>query len=240
MITEEQLGQVQNVIERLKNVTVVQDERRRYRKELMERLRLEREDAIKLKEEYETTIEASRLIATSSDNLVESTLNNITSVINKALVVLFPDDTLEVSIDPKMVGKYPNFVVTLSKNGKDSMQFKHSGTGLSQIVSFLFAVTLIDLRRGRKVFVMDELLSGMHPEAKQVARRLIKALSNRFQFVIIEYNMDIGQEYELIYSEEIKDTVVVKREENNYYIQTKYDSMMQGVKQANQENNEVN
>lgn len=230
MHTQEELNlndRMNLVLKKYARIGAVQEERIKYRQALLDKFSETKDYIVRLQEEHKTTLEAIRLITLSTDKLVETTLGGITGVINRSLKVLFPEESFEVSIKPAVRNNSPNFLVKLIKNGNEASEFKHSGTGLSQIVSFLFAITLIDLRRERKIFVCDEIFSGMHPDAKEVVKKLILSLSNRFQFIIIEYGMDVGQEYELTYDPEIENTVVKKYDKNNYYTHLKVKEVSQ-------------
>lgn len=143
-------------------------------------------------------VKAADVLGKISDTNTQATLDFITNIINKTLGVLFPTDTRQITIKKEMYRNvYPHYVVELTTSEGQIRTFKQSGTGLAQVISFLFTISLIDARGGRKVFVMDELLNGLHPEAKKVVKELIEVLSKEFQFIIVEYGLDIGKQYEV-------------------------------------------
>ena len=72
-----------------------------------------------------------------------------------------------------------------------------SGTGLSQVVSFMFAICLIEIRKGRRLLILDERLNGLHKEAKRILSKVIEIFAEGgFQFIFVEYGLNnIGKIY---------------------------------------------
>lgn len=174
--------------------------------------------------ELTTMSKAAAILANVSDECTNQVLRNITDTINKALAVLFPSDPKTVEISKTMYrDTHPHFILTLKTKDNIVRTFNQSGTGLGQIISFLFTTRLIDIKGGRRILVMDELLNGLHPDAKVLVSALMKALSERkqnpFQFVCVEYNMDIGRQYEIKKSASLNglSTASVWTAENGYY-----------------------
>lgn len=191
------LQEVDALLVKANNLATVYNEKRRTKEDLESRVDALTAELTELNNQIDIFNRASTLLGTTTDSSIKDALNFITSVINRALSVLFPDDPRTIAIEQTMYREvHPHFNVVLYAGAdKTERSFKQSGTGLAQIISFLFTITLNDSLKARRLMVIDELLNGLHPDAKALVRDIIKAISNRYQFVIVEYGLDLGKQY---------------------------------------------
>ena len=152
-----------------------------------------------MNKQYVVMLEAQQLLVTVSDANTTAVLDYITGVVNKALAELFPHDSRRIFLEKTMYqGIHAHINIKLTgSNGKVRDLTLQSGTGLRQIISFLFVLSMIEIRKGRRIFIMDELLSGLHPKAKRIALEILQIFASEgFQFVMVEYGADsIGKLY---------------------------------------------
>lgn len=148
---------------------------------------------------YVVMLEAKELLAAVSDSNTTAVLDYIMSIINKALSELFQHDVRRVYLEKTMhASQYAHIKVkVVNADGMERDLTLQSGTGLRQVISFLFIVSLIEIRKGRRILLMDELLSGLHSEAKQVVTDIMRIFAEEgFQFIMVEYGVDeLGRLY---------------------------------------------
>lgn len=170
-------------------------EKRSYENKLVEL----RKKLVESQSLYVQMINAQKLLSTVSDENSEKTLSFITSMVNKTLSEIFKGDTKQIRLIKKLFsGSKPHIVVELTDGqGRTMDMVLQNGAGLRQIVSFMYTLCLIEIRKGRRLLILDERLNGLHKSAKDVLAEIIKIFSSRgFQFIFIEYSLNsIGKIY---------------------------------------------
>lgn len=158
-------------------------------------------------------IEAQRLLSTISEENTVRTLDYITGVINNALAEIFQGEGRRVSLDKELYrGRYAHIKVHLTTStGAQRNLDLQTGSGVKEVISFLFTVCLIAVRGGRRFLIMDELLSGLHADAKAVIAELMGVFTEEgFQFLMVEYGLDNhkGHSFGKIYNVESDNSAV--------------------------------
>lgn len=170
-------------------------DKKKYEKKVASR----KKELLIAQEEYVNLINAQKLLSTVSDDNTEATLLFVSGVINKALAEIFKSDTRRIFLSRKLyAGSKPHIVVELENGKGEKIDLAiQSGTGLRQIVSVLFVICLIEIRKGRRLVILDERLSGLHKEAKRILSEIIKIFSEGgFQFIFVEYSLNtLGKLY---------------------------------------------
>lgn len=148
---------------------------------------------------YVQMVNAQKLLSTVSDENSEKTLSFITSMVNKTLSEIFKGDTKQIRLVKKLFsGSKPHIVVELTDGqGRVMDMVLQNGAGLRQVVSFMYTLCLIEIRKGRRLLILDERLNGLHKSAKAVLAEIIKIFASKgFQFIFIEYSLNsIGKIY---------------------------------------------
>lgn len=171
------------------------------KKELEEKVKKLGKDLDTYRQDYIDMCNAQMLLSTVSDDNTEATLNFITGVVNKTLSEIFRSDTRKITLKKKLfAGAKPHIVVELTNGLGETLDMNlQSGTGLKQVVSGLFLICLVEIRKGRRLVIFDERFSGLHKEAKKVLSEIIKIFAEGgFQFIFVEYALNnIGKIYNI-------------------------------------------
>lgn len=145
--------------------------------------------------------ETRNILSIVNDSQTSMTLDFIVGVINKTLSEVFKGDVRAIHLEKSLyAGKHVHLNVKLTTSSGVVRDMKvQSGSGLREIVSFLFLVCLIELQKARRVLIMDELLNGVHSKAKKIVGEIIQMFAaSGFQFIGVEYGLnDVGKLYNI-------------------------------------------
>lgn len=167
---------------------------------------------------YAVMLEAQQLLSVISEENTNYVLDYITGVINKALCEIFPYDAKKVYLEKSIhAGKYPNIKVKVTTQAGEARDIiLQCGSGERQVISFLFVVCLIELRRCRRILLMDEILNNLHSGAKKVIQSIMSIFAEEgFQFIFVEHGgmENFGRRYIV---EKPKDEATVTLLEGEY------------------------
>lgn len=150
---------------------------------------------------YVRMINAQKLLSSVSDDNTEQTLSFITGMVNKVLAEIFPNSVRCIQLNKKLyAGSKPHInVVLVNGEGIELELDLQEGDGIKQIVSIMYVICLIEIRKGRRLLILDERLNGLHARAKKVLAEILKIFSEGgFQFIFVEYSLnDLGKIYNI-------------------------------------------
>ena len=152
-------------------------------------------------DEYVHMLDAQKLLSAVSEENTEQTLSFITGMVNKVLSEIFPNSTRRIVLKKKLyAGSKPHINVLLINGLGDELDLDlQEGDGIKQIISVMYVICLIEIRKGRRLLILDERLNGLHARAKQVLAEIIKIFAEGgFQFIFVEYSLNsIGKIYNI-------------------------------------------
>lgn len=150
---------------------------------------------------YVRMLNAQKLLSTVSDDNTEQTLSFITGMVNKVLAEIFPNNVRRIKLKKKLyAGSKPHInVILVNDEGIELEMDLQEGEGIKQIVSVMYVICLIEIRKGRRLLILDERLNGLHARAKKVLSEILKIFSDGgFQFIFVEYSLnDLGKIYNI-------------------------------------------
>lgn len=152
--------------------------------------------------ELNELINASRILVTVTDINTKKVTSFIESVINKALMEMYPSGEYYIQVKQKIKRNNNSIEVFLYDNDNQKGEAldlnEQAGDGISRIIAFLFSLSLIELCGYRKFVSLDEVLTGFHSDSLQIVKNIIEIFKDGgFQFIACEYDInDMGVLYE--------------------------------------------
>lgn len=148
---------------------------------------------------YVRMLNAQKVLSTVSDDNTRATLDFVTGMVNKVLLELFPEEPYTITLENKLhAGAKPHIVMELKDSKGHVLDVStQSGDGIKQVICFMYVVCLIEIRKGRRLIILDERLNGLHKNAKKCIASIMQILAKGgFQFFFVEYGLnDFGKIY---------------------------------------------
>lgn len=148
---------------------------------------------------YVRMLNAQKVLSTVSDDNTRATLDFVTGMVNKVLLELFPKEPYTIKLENKLhAGTKPHIVMELLDFKGNVLDVStQSGDGIKQVICFMYVVCLIEIRKGRRLVILDERLNGLHRSAKKCIASIMNILAKGgFQFLFVEYGLnDFGKIY---------------------------------------------
>lgn len=184
------LQEADNFIKVIDEIEMTNNASIRSREQLLasiEQLRAENESN---KEAYDIATHAIEILKKLSDTAVIDAYRFIEASINDALGKMFRGTTRQIRIKEYIRDeKYPQLEIELTTNNGIVRSLKtDSGHGIAQIVSLLSLLCLIVLTGARRILCIDEVLSGLSIENRQIITDILWNFTEiGFQFIIVEH-----------------------------------------------------
>lgn len=144
-------------------------------------------------------INAQKILSTLADQNTDRVLKFITGIVNKVLSEIFQNDGYSIRMERKLfAGSRPHVLIEIvDRDGNILDSSVQCGTGLIQIISFIYVICCIEVRKGRRLMISDEKLNGLHKSAKSLMSHIIQIFTEGgWQFIFVEYALnDLGKLY---------------------------------------------
>ena len=142
------------------------------------------------RDKLDIELNAISILRGIQDESVRLSYKEIENSVNDVLARVFPDKIRKIElVESTRGGKYPQLELKLTVGGGKERSLKTgSGHGIMQIVSLICNLSLIIITGSRRLLVLDEVLSGLSANAREIISEILNQFAELgFQFVISEH-----------------------------------------------------
>lgn len=142
------------------------------------------------KDSLDVVMNAIAILRNIQDASVKASYKEIENRVNDVLSRVFTKSIRRIElVETTLRGKYPQLELRLKvEGGKDRSLKNASGHGIMQIISLICNLSLIVITGGRRLLILDEVLSGLSVEARSIISDVLNQFTELgFQFVINEH-----------------------------------------------------
>ena len=166
---------------------------------------------------YLDRAKALQYIVMLSNDGTKALRDYMEGIINRALSLVFGENVYKFSLISDLKAQKVHLNLLEYKNGQwnELVIGKQTGDGMGQIIAFLFSVVLTEITNHRMLFVVDEIMGGLHEKAVELVQRCIAEFEGHGgQFAMIEYTFeDFGKELLLAFDSKKERTTIVDSRE---------------------------
>lgn len=183
-------NQINQFIERVNYIENLQRSQKLSKERLELQLHQLQDESNDLAEKLDICTKAIGILSTLSDKTVKKSCDFISESINSALEKIFVNSRKRIRITENLRGSYPQLEMELFEND-DTLPLSlkdDSGHGVAQIISFLSTLCLIAITGKRRLFIMDEITSGLSAKARAIISEIMNEFTAiGFQFIVSEH-----------------------------------------------------
>ena len=166
---------------------------------------------------YLDRAKALQYIVMLSNDGTKALRDYMEGIINRALSLVFGENVYKFSLISDLKAQKVHLNLLEYKNGQwnELVIGKQTGDGMGQIIAFLFSVVLTEITNHRMLFVVDEIMGGLHEKAVELVQRCIAEFEGHGgQFAMIEYTFEeFGKELLLAFDSKKERTTIIDSRE---------------------------
>jgi DNA repair exonuclease SbcCD ATPase subunit len=181
---------IDNFIKRVNYIENFQRSQQITKERLETQLKQMQDESNDCAEKLDICMNAIGILTTLSDSTVRKSCDFITDSINSALEKIFTNSRKRIKITEGIRGNTPQLEMELYENDDTTpLSLRDdSGHGVSQIISLLCSLCLIAITGKRRLFIMDEITSGLSSKAREIVSEIMNEFTTiGFQFIVSEH-----------------------------------------------------
>lgn len=138
--------------------------------------------------EHQIYLDAIEVLRQVSDQSVVESYEFISNSVNTALSRVFKHER-RIKLQEFNIGQNPQLAIKLFVQGDRERSLKlNTGRGLTNIVSLLSILCIIVITGSRRIFVMDEVISGLSARSLEIISDIMWNFTEiGFQFIVNEH-----------------------------------------------------
>ena len=185
------LDRAKSYIESVEKLEITQQAQVAQKEQLESQIKTYSEELNKTSVDLDEVTNAVNLLRIVSDDVVKKNYKFIEQEVNATLAKIFEKSERKIILkESTFRGQYPQLEIELHVENGNIISLEESGHGLEQIVSLLCVLCLIVITGGRRLLIIDEVLSGLSAKSRMAICEVLNQFTAvGFQFVVCEHGL---------------------------------------------------